>query len=233
MPLSTREVNEIIVYGSFSILMGVGLVGLIIFFVRMKPRRPSDYSSESSSDKSLQLNKDKKKSKSKKKMYGTTDDTTLASEHEDSTETSSLLADRNDSTGQSSSGAATDAIRATFQNVMSEGLSIVLHSGDSYMQVKMTLSGSELKWRSRKVMSTKSYKMSLREVQFIEWGKQTQNFKKPELSEVKDENCFSLVTEDTTFDFETSSKAERDALVQGFMLAIKDLREKDKRTVDL
>jgi len=232
MSLSTQEVNEIVVYTSFAILVAVGIVGCIIFWVRMKKQKAVEFSSSSESERTAQL-KAEKSSKSEKKMKKKkkkTYDGASVSSYESETgvaisETSSLL-ERNEVKAQSHSGTMNRVLRSTFHSVLSEGLSIILHSGDSYMQVKMTLAGNELRWRSKKVMSTKSYKMNLKEIQFIEWGKQTNNFRKPSLKDVKDENCFSLVTVDTTFDFETSSRVERDALVQGFMLAISDLREK-------
>ncbi len=100
-----------------------------------------------------------------------------------------------------------------------------MHSESSVLVVKMSLNGSELRWRSKKIFSTKSYKLQLRDILSVEGGKQTTTFQRSSASQAKDEVCFSLVTASATYDFETSSKVERDALVQGFLLAITDLKE--------
>ena len=70
----------------------------------------------------------------------------------------------------------------------------------------MCIVGSELRWKALKIFARKRYKIDLKEILLIEWGKKTPNFKKPTTASVKEEKCFSLLTDKITLDLEASSK---------------------------
>lgn len=94
-------------------------------------------------------------------------------------------------------------------------------------QVNVTLiGGSELNWRTVKLFSKKGKQLNLREVLFVNWGKQTNKFHLPTSKIAVDDCCFSLVTAKDTVDFEATSKVERDALAQGFTILLARFKEK-------
>lgn len=98
-------------------------------------------------------------------------------------------------------------------------------------QANVTLvGGSELHWRTVKMFAKKGKQMNLREVLFVNWGKQTNKFHLPGSKIAIDDCCFSLVTAKDTIDFEASSKVERDALAQGFTILL--TRFKEKRPIE-
>ncbi len=240
--LNTKQINEIIVYVSLAILVVSAFSCIVMFMLRAKKKRdPTDdgkvveniSEDNASKAKTKTLKGTKKKTKKSKKSHpDDASQSSYESASHASSETTSLLADsHNEQKAQLHAGTMNKALRATFNSVLSEGLTLILHSDQPIMQVKMALSGSELRWRSKKMFSTKSYKLQLKQIMFIEWGKQTANFKRPTAKDAKSDSCFSLVTENTTYDFETSSKVERDALVQGFMLAIADHKEANSSKV--
>jgi len=108
---------------------------------------------------------------------------------------------------------------STIANVLAAGVVIKLHTAKGPKDVKMTLSGSELRWESLDLMTRKRYKLDLNEVLFVEWGKNTHNFHKPTASAALDDHCFSLVSQSTTLDLEVladKGKPERDMLASGF-----------------
>lgn len=242
--LETDTINATIVYTSFAIMVIAALTCGIVFCVKAKRRNPASdlpekvsevVTEKTKSTKAKKVSTKQKKGNKKSKRIKDADGTESHSSYESgsyaSSETSSLLTDaNNESKAEAHAGTMNKALRATFNSVLSEGLTLIMHSADQPMiQVRMTLIGSELRWRSKKVFSTKSYKLNLNDVKFIEWGKQTETFKLPSCKNAKDEACFSLVTDKATYDFETSSKVERDALVQGFMLAVSDLKSSNSK----
>jgi len=119
-----------------------------------------------------------------------------------------------------------EALRRTFYSVLKEGMTMVLHTADKNpKQIHLTLVNTELRWRSLKVFARNQYKIDLRDIRSIEWGKQTSNFQRSTAFAVADETCFSLVTEKIVVDLEASSKVERDALVQGFTIVVSGLKD--------
>lgn len=119
-----------------------------------------------------------------------------------------------------------EALRKTFHSVLKEGMTMVLHTSEKNpKQIHLTLVGTELRWKAAKVFARNMYKIDLRDIKYVEWGKQTNTFQKQVSSAASDDQCFSLVTERVTVDLEASSKVERDALVQGFSLVVSGLRE--------
>ncbi len=187
--LTTVNINKIIVYVSFFILIVTALSCSIVFCVRIKHKKLAPvvaeeikFSDKIPRVKSSKGTKGKKKSKRSKKVLNSLDDSSSVESGSYSSsisETSSLLSEsRSEDKISQHNSTMNKALRSTFNSVLTEGLTLILHSSDQpMMQVRMTLHGSELRWRSKKVFSTKSYKIQLREIQFIEWGKQTANFK--------------------------------------------------------
>lgn len=146
-----------------------------------------------------------------------------------SSSTNSLLIGeaKHDSRTEAMSEHMNHTMRMAFASVLSDGITLVQHSGGkSPAEVKLTLTGRDLQLRTRRFFGTqKPLSVDLKDVLFIEWGKRTQNLSSDATKDVRDEVCFSLVTEDSTLDFQASSKVERDALVQGFMLKVADLKD--------
>lgn len=118
-----------------------------------------------------------------------------------------------------------EALRKTFHSVLKEGMTLLLHTGDKNpKQVHLTLVGTELRWKAAKVFARNLYKIDLRDIKYVEWGKQTSTFQKHPSMGASEDLCFSLITDKVTVDLEASSKVERDALVQGFSLVVGGLR---------
>ena len=88
------------------------------------------------------------------------------------------------------------------------------------------MSGSELRWESMNLMTRKRYSIDLKEILFVEWGKQTHNFRKTASAQAPEQHCFSLMSQTTTLDIEASNKTERDLLAQGFTSFIDSLKSK-------
>ena len=119
-----------------------------------------------------------------------------------------------------------EALRKTFHSVLKEGMTMVLHTSDKNpKQIHLMLVGTELRWKAAKVFARNMYKIDLRDIKYVEWGKRTNTFQKQASSGASEDMCFSLITEKVTVDLEASSKVERDALVQGFSLVVSGLRE--------
>ena len=75
------------------------------------------------------------------------------------------------------------------------------------------------------MFARKTHTLSLNDILFIESGKQTSMLRKPSANDVSPDVCFSLITSSATFDFEVTSKIERDALVQGFTMVVAEAKE--------
>jgi hypothetical protein len=119
------------------------------------------------------------------------------------------------------------ALAQTLLSVLNQGMTLMIYSKDGAKQANVTLvGGAELHWRTLKLFSKKGKQLNLREVLFINWGKQTNKFHLPSAKGAIDECCFSLVTAKDTIDFEASSKVERDALAQGFTILLTRFKEK-------
>lgn len=118
-----------------------------------------------------------------------------------------------------------EALRRTFHSVLKEGLTMLLHTGERTAKpIQLSLVGTELRWKSVKVFARNLYKIDLRDIRYVEWGKQTNTFQKHPSMGASEDLCFSLITDKVTVDLEASSKVERDALVQGFSLVVGGLR---------
>jgi hypothetical protein len=117
----------------------------------------------------------------------------------------------------------------TLKAVLAKGLNITLYTVDGPKKIKMFMVGMELRWRMIKIISRKTYKIDLRELEYIEWGKRTAVFQSGPAHNVFDDVCFSLVSNSKTVDLRAASKIERDALAQGFVLLLEEVsRENGK-----
>ena len=106
-------------------------------------------------------------------------------------------------------------------------MTLIIYNEKGAKHANVTLvGGSELHWKTNRIFSKKGKQLNLREVSFVNSGKQTKRFHLPASKNAVDDHCFSLVTAKYTLDFEASSKAERDALVQGFTILMTRFREK-------
>ena len=119
----------------------------------------------------------------------------------------------------------------TLLSVLSQGMVLMVYNEKGAKQANAHLvGGSMLHWRTVKMFAKKGKQLNLRDVLFINWGKQTNKFHLPGSKIAIDECCFSLVTAKDTIDFEASSKVERDALAQGFTILL--TRFKERRPVE-
>lgn len=113
------------------------------------------------------------------------------------------------------------ALLSIISAILHAGLIVSLHTTKGPKPIILSLIGDEVRWRAVK-SAKKRYKLHLKDVIRVEAGKVTANFQK---SRDADESlCFSLVTQKTTLDLEAKTKLERDSLVKGFQLKMKDLQ---------
>jgi hypothetical protein len=123
------------------------------------------------------------------------------------------------------------ALAQTLLSVLAQGMTMTVYNEKGAKQAQVTLEGgSILHWRTLKMFAKRNKSLNLRDVMFVNTGKQTKKFHLPTSRGAVEENCFSLVTSTETLDFEVSSKVERDALAQGFTILLTRFRE--QRTPD-
>ena len=116
-------------------------------------------------------------------------------------------------------------ILKTLLTVLGQGMTITKYNEKGLKQIHLHLAdGVELRWRTVKMFAKKGKKLNLREVRFVNWGKQTKKFHMPVARNAFDEHCFSLVTGSDTVDFEARNVVERDALAQGFSILVNRLK---------
>ena len=175
-----------------------------------------------------------KKKKGKKKTSGTNLDVSKAAagggnlrDVDEISESSTLLG--RDGLGESKIAEAPlseadDKLIQAFRETLSHGTTLTLYSLKGAKQVKMTLVGTELRWVTQnKVFAKQGKKIDLRDIRFVQAGKQTKKFNLPLGRRALDDNCYSIVTENDSLDFELTSKVERDAHVQGFSIILSRL----------
>jgi hypothetical protein len=118
----------------------------------------------------------------------------------------------------------------TLKNVLAQGLSMTLYAEDGPKKVKIFLVGTELRWRQVRMITRKTFKCDLRTVQYVEWGKKTRAFRAPFAAAVEEDFCFSIVCSNTTVDLKAYNKVERDAVAQGFVMLLDDIRSLSEAT---
>lgn len=119
------------------------------------------------------------------------------------------------------------ALAQTLLTVLNQGMTLMIYNEHGAKQAKVTLvGGSILHWRTERMFSKKGKQLNIREVLFVNWGKQTNKFHLPGSKVAVEDCCFSLVTAKESLDFEASSKVERDALAQGFTILITRFKDK-------
>ena len=104
-----------------------------------------------------------------------------------------------------------------FTAIMAAGVVISLHTTKGPKPVLLSLVGDEVRWQAVKT-AQKRYKLNLRDVTYVTAGKTTSNFSRARMAD--DRLCFSLLTNKTTLDLESSSTLERDCLHRGFKVAV-------------
>ena len=108
------------------------------------------------------------------------------------------------------------ALIENLRSVLNLGMSITMHTADGPRQIKLFLVGTDLQWKSLKILTRKTYKLSLHDVIHFESGKNTNVLKQSSLSTVDDDHCLSIVTATHTLDLEAATSVERNVLVEGF-----------------
>ncbi len=119
-----------------------------------------------------------------------------------------------------------DILKQTLLTVLGGGLTIIQHRPNAEPKpISLALDGTVLRWKSKKLIARNAYTMDLARVTSIEWGKHAVAFAKFSVSDINDDVCFSLVTdEEFSLDLQCSSKTERDTLVHGISLMVSDAR---------
>ena len=118
-----------------------------------------------------------------------------------------------------------EMLKQTLASVLAGGLTIIQHRPNAEPKpISIALDGAVLRWRSKKLIARHTYSLDLANVTSIEWGKHAVAFAKFNVSDVQDDVCFSLVTEELSLDLQCSSKTERDTLVHGISLMVGDAK---------
>lgn len=112
----------------------------------------------------------------------------------------------------------------TLKTVLAQGMAITVYSEEGVKKIKMFLVGTQLRWRTVRMITRKTFKLDLEDIQYIEWGKKTANFRTPAAQNVPDELCFSIVSKNLTIDMKAYNKIERDAVAQGFVMLLEEMR---------
>ena len=133
-----------------------------------------------------------------------------------------------------STGVYEENLKKSLYSLLQNGMNITWHrgGGKTAKSVRLSLSdphGDILCWRGTRMLARNNYETSLVKVTSIEWGKNTDAFHSSvEAKSLSNDICFSFVLDPfgsfKTLDLQTSSKMERDLLVQGFTLIIGDLK---------
>lgn len=120
------------------------------------------------------------------------------------------------------------SVKAMFTLVMSDGMTMTLHTTKGTKPISMILNGKEIVWKTAKLFAKKRSSLNLLEIVSIAQGKTTETFR---LSggNAPDDCCFSIITKDYTVDLQVSSKVERDAVVQGFLALMHEASEESTK----
>ena len=228
---STLLINEIIVYITAGLIFLSVAFCLFTFLFRLKIRKlipPNVPNTATAANKNEEVKavSSTKKGKSHKKSKNIDPSFTGDSNSAEVSESSSLLSSEADLSDSKSDDKTCDsALKSTFVSVLNEGVTLKMHREKGLILIRMSLSGTELKWKTKKLFARKTHSLSLNDILFIESGKQTSMLRKPAAELVSSDICFSLITSGSTFDFEASSKIERDVLVQGFAMIVAEAKE--------
>lgn len=113
----------------------------------------------------------------------------------------------------------TDALKEFFAS----GKVLELHTSKGKKTVEISLAGTDLRWKTINDIFPKKFKLEIKTVTNIEIGKKTENFKK---INALDDVCLSLISDKTTLDIESRSKADRDIMADGFREILENLKGK-------
>ncbi len=111
------------------------------------------------------------------------------------------------------------ALRNTFIATLSEGLQVVHHTEKGGQPSKLYYSDNCIVIEKKAIFQRKPVKLELKSIVRVEVGRQTGVLQAAGKS-VQESCCFSLITSDGEIDIEMPSKAERDAVVEGFHILL-------------
>lgn len=128
------------------------------------------------------------------------------------------------------------ALIDTFKSVLSEGYHVTLHrSTGKPRAVRICIDAEDptaLRWSVVKSITRRQYSLDLSDVTAVEIG--TRNFTKNALTSTElphyEDMCFSLTTQTSSLDIQTTSKMEREAMAQGFTMLTDDIRQRSSST---
>lgn len=122
------------------------------------------------------------------------------------------------------------SVKSMFTLVMSDGMTLTLHTMKGLKPISMILIGREIHWKTARLFSRKRSKLHLSEIMTVVAGKTTDVFRLPAAESIPDDCCFSIISNDITLDLQVTSKVERDAVVQGFLALIKEVKQEQAAT---
>lgn len=107
--------------------------------------------------------------------------------------------------------------KAALITILTDGIRLTMHTKKSSRQAKVNLiDGNTLMIKKKKFIAVTTYTIALSDIIAVESGKSTESFQRSGLKSANDSFCFSIVTnQNICYDFQASSKVERDALANG------------------
>jgi hypothetical protein len=119
------------------------------------------------------------------------------------------------------------SVKSMFTLVMSDGMTLTMHTMKGPKPINMVLSGRDILWKTARLFSRKRSKMNVSEILSVVSGKTTDVFRLPAAGSIPDDCCFSIISNDFTLDLQVTSKVERDAVVQGFLALMKEAKQEE------
>jgi hypothetical protein len=152
------------------------------------------------------------------------------SPNNDESETVALIPDKSDNNIsnrdlEGGSSMAPKDLNNLVRTSLSDGVTFTLHTTRNSRSARISLIDGKFICRIKKMLSLKVVQIDLQEIRSVRNGKETPNFQRPGLQRIEDDNCFSIVTETRTFDFEATSRYERDAFVTGISSIVEEARQ--------
>jgi hypothetical protein len=137
-------------------------------------------------------------------------------------------------------------LQETMQRLQSRGIRLVAHgvaSDSKRVWIKFSQDDESLSWQTefpRKIpnqlgevslvmMRGALHRIALVNILYVDVGKKTNAWRKPENKNILDTVCFSLLTQNGSLDLQANSRLERDALVSCFSMVLDQVHTQDWR----
>jgi len=125
---------------------------------------------------------------------------------------------------------AVDTTVSEFAQLLSVGVPIVIYTSTGLQSAKFSMQNGALKWQF--ISSTgdriKRYKLAVRDIDYLSWGKRTQAFRTKFSEAAEEESCFSLIMlNGRTLDIEVMS--QRNELAHQILMAMLDNTDREEQ----